>query len=231
MPNRIAPSAVIGPDVTLGDGNIIGPGAVIAGPATIGDDNWIGPGVIIGGPPEIRGAEHAPDWLERPAGLPVEIGSHNIIREHAVITGGSRGATVVGDDCYIMSKCHVAHDGQIGDGATMSIGATLAGHVHVGASANIGIGTVVHQFRWIGAGAMVGMGTVVTHDVPPYAKAYGNPVRVHSANTVGMSRSGVDETVVAVIDAAYQAGKDPLDSGASLGKLAGVFAAWARRPK
>jgi UDP-N-acetylglucosamine acyltransferase len=37
---------------------------------------------------------------------------------------------------------------------------------------------------------MVGMGSVVTRDIPPFAKAFGNPARVRGVNVVGMTRMG-----------------------------------------
>ena len=77
-----------------------------------------------------------------------------------------------------MNKVYVGHDGDIGDGVTMASSVTLGGHVVVGDRANLGLGAIVHQRRVIGPGVMLGMGSVVTRDVPPFAKAFGNPARV-----------------------------------------------------
>ena len=91
----------------------------------------------------------------------------------------------------------------------MASSVTLGGHVHVGDGANLGMCTVVHQRRVIGPGAMVGMGSVVTRDVPPYAKAYGNPCRVRGANAVGMTRGGLPQDAVDFLAAAYARGAVP----------------------
>ena len=56
---------------------------------------------------------------------------------------------------------------------------------------------------------MVGMGSVVTRDVPPFAKAYGNPCRVHGVNAVGMSRGGLPQEAVDFVSAAYGRGSVP----------------------
>ncbi len=48
MPNRIHPTAVLGPGVELGSGNVVGLYAVVLGPCRIGDDDWIGPHVVPG---------------------------------------------------------------------------------------------------------------------------------------------------------------------------------------
>ncbi|WP_199423582.1 UDP-N-acetylglucosamine acyltransferase [Actinotalea solisilvae] len=202
----IHPTAVVGAGVELGTGNVVGPHVVLYGPLRIGDGNWIGPGVVIGTPPEVRGVEHGAQWEGPPAGTGVVIGSNNVIREQTMIHQGWKEQTVVGDDCFIMNKVYIAHDTVIGDGVTLASTVTMGGHVRLGDRANLGLGTVVHQRRVVGPGAMVGMGSVVTRDVPPFAKAFGNPARVQGANTVGMSRLGVDDATVARVHAAYLEG-------------------------
>ncbi|HYQ74701.1 DapH/DapD/GlmU-related protein [Cellulomonas sp.] len=206
--NTIHPSAVVGPGVELGEGNVVGPNVVLLGPLRVGDGNWFGPGVVVGTPPEIRGAAHGAGW-DAPAGEGVVIGDRNVLREGVSVQQGSHRATRIGDDCFLMSRVYVAHDDEIGDRATVAAGTTLAGHVRVGAGANLGMGAAVHQRRVVGPGAMVGMGAVVTRDVPPFAKAFGSPVRLVGVNTVGLQRSGADEGTVAAIVGAYGEGRLP----------------------
>lgn len=200
--NTVHPSAVISGEVTLGRGNTIGPHVVITGPVTIGDDNWLGAGVVVGAPPEVRSFRHPRSEADS-AGGGVVIGSGNTVREYAQIHHGWKARTTVGDDAFIMNQCYIAHDSELGDGVTMASSVLLAGHVKLGPGANLGLGTSVHQFREIGRGAMVGMGSVVTKDVPPFAKAYGNPAAVRGANVIGMERSGVDAAVVRALAALY----------------------------
>lgn len=213
--NTIHPTAVVGPGVELGSGNVVGPGAVLIGPLVLGDDNWLGPGVVIGTPPEIRGHAHPAGWDRTPDGPGVVIGSRNVLRELVLVHQGSARATTIGDDCFVMNKVYVAHDDVIGDGATLASSVTMGGHVQVGPGANIGMGAVVHQRRVIGPGVMVGMGSVVTRDVPPFAKAYGTPARVQGGNVVGMTRAGVPAAVAERVHAAYGAGRglDPRELG------------------
>ena len=116
--------------------------------------------------------------------------------------------TRIGDDCYIMTKAHVTHDGEIGDRATISCSVMIGGHTIVGEGANVGLGAVVHQRRVIGAGAMVGMGSVVTKDIPPFSMAYGSPAAVRGANVVGLRRADYEEDVIAAIDAVFRRGED-----------------------
>lgn len=201
--NQIHPTAVIGEGVALGSGNVIGPHAVLYGPLVIGDSNWIGPGAVIGTPPEVRGVGHPAQWGIPATGIGVRMGDRNVIREQTLIHQGWHEQTVLGDDCFLMNKVYVAHDTVLGNGVTLASTVTMGGHVRLGDRANVGLGAVVHQRRVIGPGAMVGMGSVVTRDVPPFAKAYGNPARIHGANSVGMARLGVPDNDVAAVAAVY----------------------------
>lgn len=203
--NDIHPTALVGPHVRLGTGNVIGPHVVITGPVTIGDGNWIGTGVVIGAPPEVRSFEHPRPEGDYGAG--VRVGSRNVIREYAQVHQGWKSATTIGDDGFIMNQVYVAHDCTLGNSVTMASSVLLAGHVVVNDFANLGLGTAVHQGRWVGHGSMIGMASVVTRDIPPFAKAYGNPARVAGTNTVGMQRLGVPESVVEAVRESYAGGQ------------------------
>lgn len=229
--NSIHPTALLLGDVRLGSGNTIGPFAVITGPVVLGDDNWIGAGAIIGAPPEVRSFDH-PRTDDDVAGNGVTIGHRNVIREHAQIHHGWRGRTTLGDDGFIMNQVYVAHDCVLGDRVTLASSVLLAGHVELDDDANLGLGTSVHQRTRVGRGAMVGMGSVVTRDVPPYAKAYGNPARVQGANVVGMQRSGLDRSGIDALDAAYRdrgaRGAEDAVSAAGVGEIVARWLAEAR---
>jgi UDP-N-acetylglucosamine acyltransferase len=201
--NSIHPTAVVDGDVVLGTGNTIGPFATITGPVTIGDDNWFGGGVIIGAPPEVRSWVHPTDAEHRSSGNGIIVGDGNVVREYVQIHQGWKEQTRVGDGTFIMNQSYLAHDCLVDDGATLASSVLLAGHVRVGAGANLGLGTTVHQFRTIGRGAMIGMSSAVTRDVPPFAKAFGNPAVVRGANVIGMERSGVAAELIALLGRIY----------------------------
>lgn len=203
--NRIHPTAIIGPDVELGDDNSIGPYTVIFGRCRIGDGNWIGPSVAIGTPGEMKGHAHYVPWAGETTDGSIEIGNGNVIREFATIQQSATGVTRIGDNGYFMTKSHVPHDALIGNDVTVSCSVMIGGHSIVGDRANLGLGTVIHQHLVIGAGAMVGMGSVVTKDVPPFAMAYGSPARVKGANVVGLRRAQVDDETSSSIAAALDA--------------------------
>jgi UDP-N-acetylglucosamine acyltransferase len=203
MGNQVHATAIVGPGVDLGADNVIGPYAVITGPCRIGDRNWIGAHVVIGAPAEIRGREPGLPWGGEPLDLGVEVGDDTTLREFTAVHRGTQRVTRIGNRCFVMNKVYVGHDGELGDDVTMAAGVALGGHVTVGAGANLGMGALVHQRRIVGPGAMVGMGAVVTRDVPPFAKAYGSPARVHGVNEVGMSRDGIDPRDIAALGERY----------------------------
>ena len=227
--NSLHPTAQVIGDVRIGEGNVIGPYAVLIGPLTLGDDNWVGSGTTIGSPPEVRAFDHQPvDRGEMSGGL--EIGSANVIREGVQIHRGWRGTTRIEDSAFIMNQSYVAHDCVVGTGVTLASSVLLAGHVTLGAGVNLGMGAVVHQRRVIGDGAMIGMGSVVTRDVLPFAKVYGNPARLHGANTVGLTRAGFGEDVARRADELFrQGGDDLLVRLSELSGLGAAFAGWPGR--
>jgi UDP-N-acetylglucosamine acyltransferase len=189
--NRIHPTAVLGPQVELGSGNVIGPYTVLQGPLVLGDDNYVAPFVCLGGLAEVKGHDFAPAWEEPYAGQPAIVGSRNVFKEHVTVSGGWAHETVVGDDNILMSKAHVNHDCRVGSGVTLAAMAVLAGHVRVGDGANIGLGATVHQRRVVPAGAMIGMQAAVTADLPPYVVSMGVPARPVRLNTLRLDRMGV----------------------------------------
>jgi UDP-N-acetylglucosamine acyltransferase len=202
--NWIHHTAIVEGDVTIGSGNTIGAYAVITGPARLGDDNWIGAGCMIGAPAEVRDLDSQSFTRHGgPQGTTVILGDRNVIREGAQVHRGWKSTTKIGDDVFIMNQSYIAHDCTVGNSVTMASSSLLAGHVTINDGANLGLGTKVHQFRQVGRLAMLGMGSVVTRDIPPFAKAFGSPARVRSANTLGMKRFGIEDSLVELISLLY----------------------------
>lgn len=225
--SSIHPSAVIGPGVSLGERVVVGPYAVLLGPLTVGDGVWIGGGTQIGAPPEISTARHNLAWTGDLDHFGVVIGDDVVIRELVVIHQGSHRPTTVGTGCLLFNRCYVAHDVHVGAATTLSAGVSIGGHCTIRAGSNLGMNVTVHQFRQIGDRVMVGMGAAVTHDLPPFSKAYGVPIRVHGTNTVGMQRAGFSDAAIDEVTTAFAAG----ETDVALPELADAFGWWRDLPE
>jgi UDP-N-acetylglucosamine acyltransferase len=189
--NRIHPTAVIGPEVKLGERNIIGPYCVLQGSVSLGDDNYLASHVVIGGAAEVRGHAMTASWEEPFDAGPVRIGSRNVLKEFVTISGGWAGETTIGDDGFLMTKAHINHDGVIGDDVTVSGMVVTAGHVTIEDGANLGLGAVVHQRLTVSAGSMIGMQSAVTRHLPPFVVSMGVPATPSRLNTYRLDRLGV----------------------------------------
>ncbi|MGH8501053.1 MAG: acyl-ACP--UDP-N-acetylglucosamine O-acyltransferase [Gammaproteobacteria bacterium] len=190
--------SVIGPKVRIGAGTWIGPHVVIEGPARIGRDNRIFQFASVGDIPQDKKYEGETTELV--------IGDRNTIREYCTINRGTRngqGATIIGNDNWIMAYVHIAHDCVVGDHTVFSNGATLAGHVTVEDYATLGGFTLVHQFCRIGCHAFSGMGTALNRDLPPYVLASGNLASPHGINKVGLRRHGFSADTIQALHKAY----------------------------
>jgi UDP-N-acetylglucosamine acyltransferase len=183
--------SVIGEGVTLGDGCVIGPHVTIEGETTLGPECRISQFAAIGGAPQ--------DLSYRGEPTKVEIGARVNIREYVTVHRGTvrgRGTTVIGDNCYLMAYCHVAHDCLLGDGVIMANSAHLGGHIELGRNAILGGVVAVHQFVRVGEFALVGGVSGVAKDVPPYTLASGSRIYVYGLNEVGLRRNNFSRDTI-----------------------------------
>jgi UDP-N-acetylglucosamine acyltransferase len=195
---EIGPWAIVGPNCQVADGARIGARATLERNVRLGERVSVGIGAILGGDPQdlkFRGEE---TW--------VEIGDDTTIREYATINRGTAHSvtTRVGRHCFLMSYVHLAHDCQLGDHIIISNGTQLAGHVQVEDRAIISGLCAVHQFVRVGRHAFIGGCSRVTQDVPPCVRAVGNPIKLFGLNSVGLQRSGFEESVVRELKKAYR---------------------------
>ena len=218
MSAQIHPSSVISPEAQLGDGVVIGPfclvegnariGArtvlrshVVIGPHTeLGEDNEIYAHVTLGMGPQDLKFEGAPTRLQ--------IGNHNIIRESCTMHRGTEhggGLTTVGNDNFIMTGSHVAHDCHVGSNNIFANCATLAGHVELGDFCNVGAFCALHQFCRVGSHAFMGAFTITSLDVLPFMKTVGaRDTKSYGPNTIGLRRRGFQESVIEGLSHAHR---------------------------
>jgi len=191
--------AFIGENVKIGNGCKVFPHAVIDGWTTIGNNCKIYPFASIGmAPQDIKYKDEPTELI---------IGDRNTIREYVTINRGTptgKGKTVIGNDNFIMTSCHIAHDCLLGNEIVMANLATLAGHVEIQDFAVVGGFTAVHQFVRVGTLAMVGGASAVAQDVAPYTIVSGNRAKLFGLNLVGIKRRGIEGEKLECLKKAYR---------------------------
>ncbi len=190
---------VVGPDVTIGRGTRLESHVTLMGHVNIGEENHIFPNVVIGGHPQ--------DISYRGSDTRVEIGHSNIIRESVTINRGTEkedGITRLGNQCYIMTCSHIAHDCKVGDRVIMANNVMLGGHVHVHNDATISGGVGVHHFGSVGNFAFVGALSRVLHDVPPFMLCEGIPAKPRCVNVVALKRNDFPAEDIRLVTEAFK---------------------------
>src|SRR5215831_14843156 len=207
---RVHPDAIVGAQVHIGDFCIVEqdveignfcrfePYCYIKRWTTLGERNEISAGTILGTDPFDKKFSGERSYLR--------IGNSNIIREHYTISRGTEpeSVTTLGDDNYIMSSGHVAHNCKVGNRTVIASCALLAGYVELEDQAFISGGVVIHQFSKIGRLAMIGGNTRVNLDVPPFFLYSGFDVEAKGLNLVGLKRAGYKASDVTILKRAYQ---------------------------
>lgn len=182
-PPNIEHTAMVSPLAVIGKGTYIGHYAVVEDNVTIGENCHIGHHAVIGSPGEYIG--------KRSTGV-VQIGDNVTLREfvtvHAPVLSGK---TVIEDGCFVMTKCHIAHDCRIEKGVVMAPQSSMGGGVRIGEKSNFGQGVIVHPRLKIGSVCMLGMNATITKDVPDYQTWVGTPAKFKDWNVVGMERAGI----------------------------------------
>ncbi len=165
---------------------------------TLGERNQISAGTVLGTDPLDKNFSGERSYLR--------IGDGNIIREHYTISRGTapESETVIGDENYIMTSGHIAHNCRIGNRTVIASCALVAGHVEVEDDAFISGGVVIHQFSKIGRLAMIAGNTRVNSDVPPYFLYAGYNVEAKGLNLVGLKRAGFAPADIQALKAAYR---------------------------
>src|SRR5262249_53206443 len=119
---EVGPFAVLEGPVRLGPGCVVRPHAHLIGPLMMGRDNLVFSGAVLGERPQ-----HL-KYNGEPTG--VEVGDHNIFREHVTVHRGTTHSwtTRIGSHNFFMAGSHVAHDCAVGSHCILANGALLAGH-------------------------------------------------------------------------------------------------------
>ncbi len=189
----IHPTAILGPNVQLGDNVKIGPFAILQGKLKIGSGSKIYANVIIGSPAQNL------DTTE-PLGE-IIIGENCNIREFVTI-GASKyenGTTKIGNNCYVMSYSHIAHDVTLEDNVTLINSVNLGGHVYVEKNAFLMSNSAAHQFCRIGQFTALTPFSAIRQDLPPFCMFVGTPAKFTGLNSVALRRAGISRESINAI--------------------------------
>ena len=148
----------------------IGPGARIRSGTVIYAGSTIGAGLETGHNVVVREEN--------------TVGDHLNIWNNATIDYGC----VIGDRVKIHCNVYVAQFTTLADDVFIAPGVVIANDPHplcgecmrgptIQRAARIGVNVSLLPHVTIGEGALIGAGSVVTHDIPAYMVAYGNPAR------------------------------------------------------
>lgn len=189
---------MIEPDVVLGAGTMLEPYVYVKRWTTLGDGNEISAGTVLGSDPLDRGFTGERSYLV--------VGHRNKIREHYTISRGTKPESVtrVGNDNYIMTSGHVAHNCTLGSNIVLASCALVAGYVDIEDQAFVSGGVVIHQFSKIGRLAMIGGNTRVNLDAPPYFLYSGFNNTPTGLNLVGLRRAGFSRDDISALKVAYR---------------------------
>jgi len=202
---RIHPTTVIGAysivedEVEIGPHNRIDPHAIVKRYTTLGEGNHIYAGAQLGTDPmDKKFREENATYLR--------VGNRNLLREFVNISRGTKAGavTVLGDDNYVMSSVHIAHDCQLGSNITIGPSTSLGGYALIEDNAFLSAGVGVHQFSKVGRLAMVAANSRVAQDVPPYLLVSHFDVAAHGLNLVGLRRAGFSRDAVSALKQAYR---------------------------
>ncbi|MGI8959375.1 MAG: acyl-ACP--UDP-N-acetylglucosamine O-acyltransferase [Bryobacteraceae bacterium] len=206
---QVHPDAVIGPgtqvgefcvierDVVIGARCVLEPYVYVKQWTRMGDENQISAGTALGTDPLDKSFTGERSYLF--------IGDRNKIREHYTISRGSQpeSETRIGDDNYVMTSGHIAHNCILGDKIVVASCVLVAGYVEVESEAFISGGVVVHQFSKIGRLAMIGGNSRVNSDLPPYFLYSDFNVAAKGLNLVGLKRANFSQEEIGCLKVAY----------------------------
>lgn len=212
---KVGPFAVIEDNVTIGDNSIIHPHGIVREYTTMGANCVVHPTAVVG--------DIAQDLKFKGEISQTIIGNNCTFREGCTVHRGTTEGSItrLGNNVYMMSCAHVAHNCQVGDRVILVNGAALGGYVEVEHNAFVSAFVGVHQFSKIGAYSLVAANTKIDLDVPPFVIIDGYPRSICKLNLIGMERNGFSKEDAEIVAAAYRdisMAEHPMAAGKELSK-------------
>ncbi len=194
----IGPWCIVEAGAKIAENVVLDVRAHVFGDTSVGAGTRIFDGAVVGGDPQALKYKGEQTFLE--------IGENCIIREFTTLNRGcgENGITKIANDVLIMAYSHVGHDCLLEQGAIISNGVQLGGHVKIGEFATIGGGTYVQQFAKIGAYSFAGGTLKIDRDVPPASRALGDPARFAGLNLHALRKYSFSEERIALLEKNYR---------------------------
>src|ERR1017187_6330611 len=207
---RVHPDAAIGPGVRIGEcwvieadgqigaGCLLEPYVYVKRWTSMGERNEISAGTVLGTDPLDKNFTGTRSYLK--------IGNGNKIREHFTISRGTppESVTEIGDDNFIMTSGHIAHNCKIGSHVVIASCVLLGGYVEVEDRAFLSGCVLVQQYGKIGRLAMISGNTRVHLDAPPFCTYAGFQIAPKGLNLVGLKRFGFIAPATGTLKSPYQ---------------------------
>ena len=202
---RLHPSVVVSDyciieeDVEIGAGTRLDPFVTVKRYTTLGERNHLYTGVQLGADPLDK--KFRPEISSY-----LRIGNDNIFREYLTISRGTDPGTTteIGDDNYVMTNVHIAHNCRVGSHNIICSNTLIAGHVEIEDHCYLSGGVLVHQFSKIGRLSLVSGNVRVKRDVPPFLTVSEFDVSARGLNLVGLRRYGLPAETIAALKRAYR---------------------------
>ncbi len=195
----IGPYCIIGPNVKIGTGCVMDSHCVVTGHTIIGEKNRMYPAVILGCDPQDHG--YQPGTVSY-----LKIGNGNIFRESFTANVGTKpdSETVIGNNCFMMTNTHIAHNCRIGNHVIMANCSLAAGYVEIGDNCLISGIAAIHQFCRVGRFAVLSGCSAISVDLPPFMIGHGRNGPVQGVNLIGLQRNGFSNETIRTLKDLYK---------------------------
>ncbi len=193
---EVGPFVVIEGLVRIGPGCVLKAGAHLIGPLVMGSHNTVHSHAVLGDEPQ-----HL-KYNGEPSG--VEIGDHNVFREHVTVHRAMMPGTVtrLGSHNFLMASSHIAHDCVVGSHCILANGALVGGHCVLEDGVVLSGNVAIHQFVRIGRLALMSGLSATGLDVPPFM-IHQRVNTVCGVNVIGMRRAGICNGAIDAVRKAF----------------------------
>lgn len=121
-------------------------------------------------------------------GVNITVGRHFFANVGCIILDVA--PVTIGDDVFLGPRVQIITASHPLNADLRAKGYGLGAPISIGNNVWIGAGAIINPGVTIGTGAVIGSGSVVTHSIPEYVVAAGNPCRVIHALTENISERG-----------------------------------------